>query len=201
MAITINGSGTITGISAGGLPDGSVTADDIAAAAVTDAKIASGVSAAKLTGTLPAIDGSALTNLPGGGKVLQVVSREQQVRDTITSSSYVATSFNHTITPTSSSSKVLVMIKSGCNNESTNRDGKFTIYRGSTDLSTGSDGFAMVSCVGARIQVPMHITYLDSPNTTSAVTYTLYARNFGGTIEVPVSPQEVTTITLMEIAG
>ena len=30
MAITINGSGTITGISAGGLPDGSVTAADLA---------------------------------------------------------------------------------------------------------------------------------------------------------------------------
>jgi len=30
MAITINGSGTITGVSAGGLPDGSITADDLA---------------------------------------------------------------------------------------------------------------------------------------------------------------------------
>lgn len=30
MAITINGSGSITGISAGGLPDGSVTAADLA---------------------------------------------------------------------------------------------------------------------------------------------------------------------------
>ena len=39
MAITIDGSGTITGISAGGLPDGSVTADDLATDAVTTAKI------------------------------------------------------------------------------------------------------------------------------------------------------------------
>jgi hypothetical protein len=38
MAIAINGSGTITGISAGGLPDGVITTDDIAAAAVTQAK-------------------------------------------------------------------------------------------------------------------------------------------------------------------
>jgi len=30
MAITINGSGTVTGITAGGLPDGSITADDLA---------------------------------------------------------------------------------------------------------------------------------------------------------------------------
>jgi hypothetical protein len=33
MAIVINGSGSITGISAGGLPDGSVTADDLASGA------------------------------------------------------------------------------------------------------------------------------------------------------------------------
>ena len=39
MSITINGSGTITGISAGGLPDGSVTADDLAADSVTAAKL------------------------------------------------------------------------------------------------------------------------------------------------------------------
>ena len=39
MPITINGSGTVTGISAGGLPDGVITTDDIAANAVTYAKI------------------------------------------------------------------------------------------------------------------------------------------------------------------
>lgn len=39
MPITINGSGTVTGISAGGLPDGVITTDDIAANAVTLGKI------------------------------------------------------------------------------------------------------------------------------------------------------------------
>ena len=39
MPISISGSGTITGISAGGLPDGVITTDDIAANAVTYAKI------------------------------------------------------------------------------------------------------------------------------------------------------------------
>lgn len=63
MPITIAGSGTITGISAGGLPDGVITTDDIAADAVTSAKIASGaivdadvnasaaIADSKLTGT------------------------------------------------------------------------------------------------------------------------------------------------------
>lgn len=39
MPIAINGTGTITGISAGGLPDGVITTDDLAALAVTTAKL------------------------------------------------------------------------------------------------------------------------------------------------------------------
>ena len=62
MPITINGSGTITGISAGGLPDDSITTADIADSAVTDAKI-SALTSSKLSGALPAIDGSNLTGI------------------------------------------------------------------------------------------------------------------------------------------
>ena len=51
MAITINGSGTIGGVSVGGLPDGSVDNDTLA----------SGIASSKLTGALPAVDGSSLT--------------------------------------------------------------------------------------------------------------------------------------------
>ncbi len=65
MAIQINGNGTITGISVGGLPDGSVDADTLATNAVTDAKI-SGMAASKLTGALPAISGANLTGIVGG---------------------------------------------------------------------------------------------------------------------------------------
>ena len=51
MAITIDGSGTITGINAGGLPDGSITADDLATDSVTTAKIEDdAVTAGKLSG-------------------------------------------------------------------------------------------------------------------------------------------------------
>ena len=48
MSVSINGTGSITGLSVGGLPDGSVDADSIAAGAVTDAKIGTGINAAKL---------------------------------------------------------------------------------------------------------------------------------------------------------
>ena len=55
MAIVINGSGTVTGLSVGGLPDGTVDNDTIA----------SGVASSKLTGALPAISGASLTGIEG----------------------------------------------------------------------------------------------------------------------------------------
>ena len=54
MAIVINGSGTVTGLSVGGLPDGTVDNDTVA----------SGLASSKLTGALPAISGASLTNIP-----------------------------------------------------------------------------------------------------------------------------------------
>ena len=51
MPVTINGNGSITGLSVGGLPNGTVDADTLASNAVTTAKLASGAVAAS---TLPA---------------------------------------------------------------------------------------------------------------------------------------------------
>ena len=56
MAITINGNGTLTGVSAGGLPDGIVDTDMLAANAVATAKIADdAVTAAKASGSVKGI--------------------------------------------------------------------------------------------------------------------------------------------------
>jgi len=88
MPITINGSGTVTGISAGGLPDGSITSDDLAAGAVTAAKLAAGV----------------------GGKILQVVSTQYETATTVSQSAQTHTDmpFSVNITPTTSTSLMLV---------------------------------------------------------------------------------------------
>ncbi|MBM4179707.1 MAG: hypothetical protein FJ211_10330 [Ignavibacteria bacterium] len=88
MPITIAGSGTITGISAGGLPDGSITSDDLAAGAVTAAKLAAGV----------------------GGKILQVVSTQYETPTTVSQSAntHADMPFSVNITPTTSTSLMLV---------------------------------------------------------------------------------------------
>jgi len=66
MPVTINGDGSISGLSVGGLPNGSVNGDTLATNAVTDAHI-SAMAASKLTGALPAISGAALTGMASGG--------------------------------------------------------------------------------------------------------------------------------------
>jgi len=74
MSITINGTGSITGISAGGLPDASIVADDLASNAVTTAKISdANITAAKLdgahSGSAPIYAARAWVNFNGTGVV------------------------------------------------------------------------------------------------------------------------------------
>ena len=75
MSIVINGSGSITGLAVGGLPDGTVDAGTLATNSVDSAELIDGavdnshmaaMAASKLTGALPAISGASLTGLKAG---------------------------------------------------------------------------------------------------------------------------------------
>ena len=83
MAIVINGSGTVTGLAVGGLPDGTVDAGTLATNSVDSAELIDGavddshmaaMAASKLTGALPAIDGASLTNLSTVGNLIGLVA-------------------------------------------------------------------------------------------------------------------------------
>ena len=74
MAIVINGSGTVTGLAVGGLPDGTVDAGTLATNSVDSAELIDGavdnshmaaMAASKLTGALPIISGASLTGVSG----------------------------------------------------------------------------------------------------------------------------------------
>ena len=118
MAIVINGSGTVTGISVGGLPDGIVDAGTLATNSVDSAELIDGavdnshidaLAASKLTGALPALDGASLTNLPGGGKILQVVGYSRSDPEyTISTTSFVGM-WEQDITPVAAGSKILII--------------------------------------------------------------------------------------------
>ena len=79
---------------------------------------------------------------------------------------------------------------------------KFTVYRDSTDLATGTPGFSEISATGATyVKAPYVIIFLDSPSTTSSTAYTLYMRNQTSTTCRACHNNTETTVTLMEIAG
>ena len=71
------------------------------------------IDATKLVGVLPAIDGSALTGLPAGGKVLQVVSylTATQSSQTVSTVDAVVNGMSKTITPIGANSKFLVTVR------------------------------------------------------------------------------------------
>ena len=111
MAITINGTGTVTGVSVGGLPDGIVDTDMLAAGAVTAAK-------------------------RGAGAILQVVQTvKTDSFSTNTGASYVdITGMSITITPSSSSNKILIIPSLNFIGAQSHRHG-FRIRRNSTSIT------------------------------------------------------------------
>jgi len=206
MSTTINGT---TGIDK--IQDGTVVDADIASLSasklsgtVADANIA-GMSASKLTGSLPAIDGSSLTNLPGGGKVLQVIQSTKTGTVTFSSASFVDLSFSATITPSSTSSKILVMVDGTIYQDTNDMTAYTTIYRGATNLGAAPSGALQgIYCNNlagaADAQWAMHMQVLDSPNTTSATTYSVYGKTDKSNTKLNGIRGHASNMILMEIA-
>jgi len=163
MPIAINGSGTITGISVGGLPDGIVDTDMLAAGAVTAPK-------------------------RGAGAILQVVQGTKTNKATTTSTSMVDTGLSASITPSATSSKILIHVQLGSfSNQQGGGRAFANIVRDSTDIFLGdaTTGHEVTIALNPRasndehVQVPCSIHFLDSPSTTSATTYKVQMKSDG----------------------
>lgn len=123
------------------------------------------------------ISSATITNLVLGGhalKYMQFVSSVTTASKVTTSSSFVATSLSMTITPTSSTSKILVLA-SGTLNAPANKVIFETLFRNTTNLG-GSQGLGDLSGNGST-DAPGTIFYVDSPNTTSQVMYIVEIAN------------------------
>lgn len=134
------------------------------------------------------------------GTVLQVVQGQKTSRSTITSTSFVDVGLSVNITPSSTSSKILIMASASGNSELSNNALYFTVYRDSTNLG-GSNGTGFIESPQARLQVPVSVSTLDSPATTSQINYSIRVRTSSLTVEFPATPSEVASIVVMEIAG
>lgn len=156
-----------------------------------------------------------------GGKVLQVVSTNKTDTFNGTSTSYVdITGYSVSITPSSTSNKILIQGFITASMNDWNTSGLwFQLVRGSTNILTSSGATQNGSFVYGgeggsenatkKFISPLSFSYLDSPSTTSATTYKVQIKTSAGTngeYAVNYSLQSGTgytgtsTITVMEIA-
>ena len=141
------------------------------------------------------------------GRVLQVVSASVGTSTSTTSTSFINTPLALAITPTSTSSKILIKVDAPIHTSSTGTYGVLlTLFRGTvsgTNLGHSTQGMAYsYDGDGNTVDTGTSMSYLDSPSTTSAQTYTLgmKSENSSSTGSVMLYSCKG-TITLMEIAG
>ena len=147
-----------------------------------------------------ALEYATLSTGAAAGQVIQVLSATDSTQRTTTSTSYVTASntLSVTITPSATANKVLV-IYSGEYNSDGSAVNIVTLYRGATNLEVSSDsGFRAANVTESA---GISIVHLDSPNTTSAVTYQIYFRGNSGTTVRLSNNNRPASITAMEIKG
>jgi hypothetical protein len=167
-----------------------------------------------ITGTLPAtnINDTSIGNITAlpagvGGKVLQVVTATDSTQRNTNSTSFVTASntLSVNITPSATSSKVFVVVNTTAYNNNSGVSMALTIYRDSSDLGNGVYGMINsydTNTSGQRtIGQPTSMSVLDSPSSTSQLTYQVYVRtDSGGEIYFNYADIKA-SITAFEIAG
>ena len=159
-----------------------------------------------------------------GGKILQVVSTTKT--DTFSASiaagaDTAITGLSATITPTSATSKILVMFQSAGARANDIPYFFVRLYRGATEIGSGATASNRTSVIQASGIVavdtvsigPLSGHFLDSPATTSATTYALHAANVGTStftfyvnrsnddVDAANFPRTSSSITVMEVSA
>ena len=160
--------------------------------------------------SLPAVSGTLITTGSSGqsipkaalptGSVLQVVNAQfdNPTQLNTSSTSAVSTAITLSITPTSSTSKILVFSNTQIKNEANAVYGAVAIYRNGTTSLGWNSWFQGVT---SNNWFPVTNISYDSPATTSSTTYTVYVKASGSSISVMWGSGSTSTITAMEIAA
>ena len=166
-----------------------------------------------LEGTLPDtnINNASLDNVTGlpagvGGKVLQVVTTTKTDVTSTTSASFVdITGMSVSITPASTSSKILILSDIGVSSDTTDRSDQIRLLRDATTIVSSANLFRITV---NSVMYNASLNYVDSPATTSATTYKLQWLSEAGLGTVYLNRRgnnasvfTISTITAMEIAG
>jgi hypothetical protein len=135
------------------------------------------------------------------GSVIQTVNATTSTNVNQTTTTLIDTGLTATITPTSATSKILVIVyQNGVAKNSATTFERINLLRGATLLyslegAVGVNGTTSPNYIGT-----VGTTYLDSPATTSATTYKTQFNNEGGAGTTSVQINGATsTITLLEI--
>ena len=145
------------------------------------------------------VAGALPSTVIGAGAVLQVVQGTFGPSDTTTSSStFIDTGLSASITPTNSSSKILVMVSQDMGKQTNDLNAIIQLVRGSTALATILNAYTASSA--SLLYINTGYTYLDSPATTSSTTYKTQVRSSNGLASARFGAITA-TIILMEIAA
>jgi hypothetical protein len=185
-----------------------------ATAADTPARLAVGTNGHVLTADSTASTGLKWAAAAGGGKVLQVVSTVYSTATTTASTTPADTGLTLSITPTSATSKILVLVSQGIAVETTSGaaavGGGVRLLRGATSIFNDTTNYQTSYITGFSSSVILltsyaNIMYLDSPATTSATTYktqqSVFSTAAGGNIKSQVGGNSSSTMTLLEIGA
>ena len=140
---------------------------------------------------------------PSAGQVIQVVQASNTTERATTSTSMVdVTGMSVSITPSSASNKVLILV-TGNGGVDGNALAYYTILRDSTDLNTSNgSGFAVVRGNSGSVYGGVSMSILDSPNTTSSITYKVRFKSTSASVNAFFSYEgALNSITALEIKG
>lgn len=156
------------------------------------------LAASKLTGTVPD------ANAPSGS-VIQVVQTVFTNALSSSSTTFADTGMSATITPISTSSKILVLVNHGGvskNVGDANNAVKIRLLRDSTVIFSFANLAGFTNTNSYNVGHSVATSFLDSPSTVSAVTYKTQFANYSNTSSIEINANgDDSTITLMEIAG
>ena len=145
--------------------------------------------------------------LPSGasGGIIQTVQVTKTDQFATSSTSYTdVTGLSASITPTRDDNKILVRVCVMIGTGNTANDNFIRLLRGSTNILTTD--FCVRNDEGTSNNTEYTIEVLDSPSTTSAITYKLQGKAETNEIFVnrrgsPTVTMGQSTITLMEVSG
>ena len=193
MAVVINGSGTVTGLAVGGLPDGTVDAGTLATNSVDSAELVDGavddshiaaLASSKLTGALPAISGASLTGLTSSqmpsGNIVQFASDFDGDFINLNTTSWVDTALSISFTPKFSNSIIAVqaivnMYNAGAS--TTHGSVQLRLMKNGALLGQEMILYSGYGGTEALVVGPFPVYYAEVQGNTNAYTYKVQVKN------------------------